>query len=154
MRDYGATTGGDAEDASALRRALWLRLVRLNRSVTARLRENLRACGDMTLPQFEVLAALQEAPDGLRMSDLSEVLHVSNGNVTGIIERLVEAGLVARADVPGDRRATLVRLTERGAAIQAELAARHDTALGIGLRGIDRNDVAAMIALLDATRPV
>lgn len=149
MRDYGPTKDGDADDARAFQRALWLRLVHLNRAVSARLRENLRACGDMTLPQFEVLTALREAPGGLRMSGLSEALHVSNGNVTGIIERLVETGLVQRAEVPDDRRATLVRLTERGEIVQAELAARHDAALGLGLGGIDRNDASAMIALLD-----
>jgi DNA-binding MarR family transcriptional regulator len=39
---------------------------------------------------------------------------VSNGNVTGIVDRLVEDGLVVRVPVEGDRRAMLVRLTRKG----------------------------------------
>ena len=50
------------------------------------------------------------------MGELSRHLMVSNGNVTGIVERLVADGLVERLPVEGDRRAILVRLTPTGAA--------------------------------------
>jgi DNA-binding MarR family transcriptional regulator len=151
MRDFATAGNDDALEVDATHRALWARLVRLNRAVVADLRVSLRDCGDMTLPQYDVLTALSRAPDGLKMSALSEALHVSNGNVTGIVERLVEHGLVARASVPGDRRATLVRLTERGAAARADLAACHDASLGRSLRGLDSGRAAALISLLDAT---
>lgn len=151
MRDFATAGSDDAVEADATHRALWARLVRLNRAVVADLRVSLRDCGDMTLPQYDVLTALSRAPDGLKMSALSEALHVSNGNVTGIVERLVEHGLVARAAVPGDRRATLVRLTERGAAARADLAACHDASLGRSLHGLDSGRAAALISLLDAT---
>ena len=48
------------------------------------------------------------------MSELSGVLKVSNGNVTHIVDRLVADGLVERSAVPGDRRASRVRLTRKG----------------------------------------
>ena len=60
------------------------------------------------------------------MSALSGVLKVSNGNVTGIIDRLVEDGLVVREKVPGDRRASLARLTEKGCAEFARQAEAHE----------------------------
>ena len=48
------------------------------------------------------------------MSELSGVLKVSNGNVTGIVDRLVDDGHVVRVPVEGDRRAMIVRLTRKG----------------------------------------
>lgn len=103
---------GGPEAKARLR--LWLRLLKVGRHIEGRLRENLRTKFDTTLPRFDVLAGLYRHPDGLKMSELSKLLIVSNGNVTGIIDRLVNGGLVLRVAVPGDRRASLVRLTEKG----------------------------------------
>ena len=50
----------------------------------------------------------------MRMSELSKSLMVSNGNVTGIVDRLVSEGLLVRVPVENDRRASIVRLTEAG----------------------------------------
>ena len=61
---------------------------------------------DTTLPRFDVMAALYRSPEGMLMSDLSRFLLVSNGNVTGIVDRLVSDGFVARAQREGDRRTT------------------------------------------------
>ena len=47
------------------------------------------------------MAALHRAPDGLKMSELSAVLRVSNGNVTGIVDRLEAEGLAVRLPVAG-----------------------------------------------------
>jgi len=103
-----------AEDLSKTRLRLWLRLLKVSRSIEGQLRENLRTEFDSTLPRFDVLAALYRYPKGMRMSELSGVLKVSNGNVTGIVDRLVNDGAVIRSSVPGDRRALRVRLTKRG----------------------------------------
>jgi DNA-binding MarR family transcriptional regulator len=102
------------EDASKTRLRLWLRLLKVSRGIEGKLRENLRAEFDSTLPRFDVLAALFRYPKGMKMSELSGVLKVSNGNVTGIVDRLVQDGSIIRSPVPGDRRALLVRLTKRG----------------------------------------
>lgn len=119
--------------ASALskdRLRVWLRMLKATRAVEAELRERMRVTFDTTLPRFDVLAALHrtegcEAP-GLRMSELSGVLRVSNGNVTGIVDRLAEDGLVRREAVEGDRRSSRVRLTEAGRARFEEMAAVHE----------------------------
>ena len=65
----------------------------------------------MTLPQFDVMAALERKPDGMTMTELSRFLMVSNGNVTGIIDRLVTDKMVVRQAPADDRRAIIVRLT-------------------------------------------
>jgi DNA-binding MarR family transcriptional regulator len=92
---------------------LWLRLLKATRLVEGALRERMRAERGTTLPRFDVMAALYRAGEGLRMSDLSGVLMVSNGNVTGIVDRLEAEELVERVAVAGDRRAIRVRLTRR-----------------------------------------
>src|SRR5690606_31303841 len=72
---------------SKARLRLWLRLLAVTRMVEGELRERLRGL-ETTLPRFDVMAALSRAPDGLKMTELSNVLRVSNGNVTGIVDRL------------------------------------------------------------------
>lgn len=121
---------------------VWLRLLKVTRMIDAELRERMRQSWDITLPRFDVMAALAQAEDGLKMSDLSGVLRVSNGNVTGIVDRLVVDGLVKRVPVPGDRRAMCVMLTEEGQTQFTEMAATHELWLDellspIGAQGLE-----------------
>ena len=114
--------------ASALskeRLRVWLRMLKATRAVEAELRERMRLTFGTTLPRFDVMAALHRA-GGLRMSELSAALRVSNGNVTGIVDRLAEDGLVRREAVAGDRRSSRVHLTEKGRKDFEEMAAIHE----------------------------
>ena len=70
------------------------------------------------------------------MSALSGVLRVSNGNVTGIVDRLVTEGAVERVAVEGDRRAMIVRLTEAGAEAFEGMAAAHEAWIDELLEGV------------------
>lgn len=130
--------------ASKDRLRLWLRLLRLTRHVDAHLRDRLRVEFKTTLPRFDVMAALSRHPEGLKMSQLSGVLRVSNGNVTGIADRLAEEGLVKRVPVPGDRRAMILRLTAAGDAEFASQAAAHEAWIDDMLSGITPEDARAM----------
>ena len=102
------------EPVSKTRLRLWLRLLKATRAVETEVRDRLRTEFASTLPRFDVMAALDRHPRGLKMSELSRVLRVSNGNVTGIVDRLVEDGFAARETVQGDRRAVRIRLTPKG----------------------------------------
>jgi len=115
-----------AEPASKARLRLWLKLLKASRRIEGEAREFLRVEHGQTLPRFDVMAMLHRYREGLRMSELAGVLRVSNGNVTGIVDRLVEEGMIEREPVAGDRRAMRVRLTEAGAARFEELAAAHE----------------------------
>ncbi|MCR8825809.1 MarR family winged helix-turn-helix transcriptional regulator [Pseudosulfitobacter koreensis] len=105
---------------------LWLRLLKVTRGIEARLRDALRREFETTLPRFDMMAALSRHPEGLKMSALSGVLRVSNGNVTGIADRLTAEGLAERVPVPGDRRAMMVRLTDAGVAEFTRQAQAHE----------------------------
>jgi DNA-binding MarR family transcriptional regulator len=102
------------EQGDHLELKIWLRLLTCTTMIEQVVRQRLREGFDVTLPRFDLLAQLDRAPDGLMMGDLSRRLMVSHGNVTNLIDRLVEDGWVERHAVPGDRRAQLVRLTRLG----------------------------------------
>ena len=73
----------------------------------------LRTEFDATLPQFDLLAQLYREPDGLRLGELSRRTMVTNGNITGLADRLETDGLIQRETLDGDRRVTVARLTRR-----------------------------------------
>lgn len=134
---------------SKQRLRVWLKMLAAQRTIETRLRERLRLDHDSTLPRFDVLSALDRYRDGLRMSDLSARLKVSNGNVTGIVERLVSESLVERVAVDGDRRAMRVRLTEAGIARFAAMAADHETWVNEMMAGVSATELDSLIDLLD-----
>ena len=64
---------------------------------------------------FEVLERIASAPDQqLTMTDLGRRLALTSGGVTRFLDSIVDAGYIARAKSPTDRRATLARLTDHG----------------------------------------
>jgi DNA-binding MarR family transcriptional regulator len=95
------------------------------------------------------MAALYRAESGLKMSELSSVLRVSNGNVTGIVDRLVEDGVLVRVPVDHDRRATTVRLTKAGREQFAAMAARHEAWIDDMLGGIETSEIREMTDQLE-----
>ncbi|HTV67869.1 MAG TPA: MarR family transcriptional regulator [Rhizobiaceae bacterium] len=145
------TAQGMSKDGKE-RLRLWIRLLRASRTIEAELRDRLKKDFDTTLPRFDVMAALYRAPEGMLMSDLSRFLLVSNGNVTGIVDRLVSEDLVARARRNGDRRTSMVRLTDAGSEAFAAMAAAHERWIGELLGGVSEDDTKRLSAMLKAFR--
>ena len=135
-----------SQDASKERLRLWLRLLKSSRMIEAHLRDNFRTEFATTLPRFDVMAALSRFEDGLKMSQLSDVLRVSNGNVTGIVDRLAQDGFLVRVPVPGDRRASLVRMTKRGLEEFAVQATAHETWINEMLGSVSEAEAQAISA--------
>jgi DNA-binding MarR family transcriptional regulator len=105
---------------------LWLRLLSTANLISGQIRRNLRANFDVTLPRFDLMAQLYREPKGLRLTELSKRMMVTNGNVTGLVDRLVQEGLVLRETDPGDRRAFIVRLSATGKRSFSEFAAENE----------------------------
>ncbi len=155
MKTTPALRPVSAPDAvSKQRLRVWLRLLKINKAVEAELRERLRTQFATTLPRFDVMAALYRHADGLKMSELSRLLMVSNGNVTGIVDRLTEDGLILRAAVPGDRRAACARLTAKGRAEFEKQAAAHEAWVAELLGGLSEDDCAQVMGLIAAARAI
>jgi len=127
---------------------VWLQVQKVTRSIEAELRDNLRIEYGSTLPRFDVLAVLHHNIQGLRMSEISASLKVSNGNITGIIERHVKDNLVERKTVKGDKRAMIIKLTDEGEAHFLDMAQSYSRWLGALLNEIDAQDTAILLSLL------
>ena len=134
---------------SKQRLRLWIRLLRAARAIEAELRERLRKEFTVTLPQFDVMAALARRESGMSMTELSRMLMVSNGNVTGIIDRLAFEKLVLRQAPANDRRSYIVRLTPKGASQFSVIAKAHEGWVDELLTGIGAVDAEALIQQLD-----
>ncbi len=76
---------------------------------------------DLSASQFNVLNLLRLAPAGLTQTDLSRQLLMHRSNITGLVDRLEERGLVARHDEPGDRRSYRVVLSAAGGKLVEEI---------------------------------
>lgn len=103
----------------------WFRML----SNTALIEQELRTLFvrefNVTLPQFDLMAALNYAGGSEKMSALSKWMKVSNGNITGVVDRLERDGLVERQPLPEDRRVKIISLTEAGADVFERMARRH-----------------------------
>jgi MarR family transcriptional regulator, organic hydroperoxide resistance regulator len=97
---------------------IYFRFVRLQQRVFGEMGQTLKPTG-LSIPQFDVLSTLTEQ-EGLSQSDLATRLYVTKGNVSGLIDRLVDAGLVERRSAPGDRRSNAVFLTPEGRTVADE----------------------------------
>jgi DNA-binding MarR family transcriptional regulator len=127
---------------------LWLRLFACHMLIETDVRTRLRERFAVTLPRFDLMAQLERAPDGLTLGELSRRLMVSNGNITGLVERLVESGHVDRVPHASDRRVAYVRLTEAGRAAFAAMAAEHAAWISDLLAELTVEDRRALFRLL------
>lgn len=127
---------------------LWLQMLKATRHVEGVLRDELRSGYDTTLPRFDVLATLHATPEGMKMSELSTHLVVSNGNVTGVVDRLVSEGLAERTNMESDRRAFLVRITEKGRVLMDEMTANHLEWIDKLFEDVTETDAARGISIM------
>lgn len=105
---------------------LWLRLLACCNLLETEVRGRLRVEYGTTLPRFDLMAQLDRAPDGMKMSELSRHMMVTNGNITGITDQLERDGLVERGKVATDRRSSIIRLTPKGRHTFRKMAQSHE----------------------------
>ncbi len=82
------------------------------------------------------------------MSALSRSLLVSNGNVTGLVQKLVHDGYATLVTSPEDRRASVARLNEAGIAYFEALADAHHGWIDDMLCGLSPSERKALFELL------
>jgi DNA-binding MarR family transcriptional regulator len=133
-------------DHDALR--VWLRLLSCTTLIENRISSRLRGEFETTLPRFDAMAQLARFPDGLLMSELSQRLMVSNGNITGITDNLERDGLVERILLPEDRRARKVRLTAKGRAAFDQMASTHEGWINTWLGSLNVEEQQMLYLLL------
>jgi DNA-binding MarR family transcriptional regulator len=146
MNDAPVTMPGTEEGALPLR--VWLALFANVRQIENLIRTNLRETFGSTLPRFDLLSQLYRAPDGLTMGELSARLMVSNGNVTGLITRLVAEKLVSRIQDEQDKRVQRVTLSAKGRRVFENMIPANQSWVTAAMAGMSRDDLAEMHQLL------
>jgi DNA-binding MarR family transcriptional regulator len=127
---------------------LWLRLLTCTNLIEGEIRRRLRQTFDVTLPRFDLMAQLDKTPSGMTLGELSARMMVSNGNVTGLVERLVYDGLIDRRPAPMDRRTQIVTLTAEGRRMFRAMARTHEGWFAEIFAGLSSSDTEALMRML------
>jgi DNA-binding MarR family transcriptional regulator len=108
---------------------------------------------DLTPARLGLLMALFLCEDqAVPASELAELMVVTPGNITGLVDGLVKDRLVRRVTYPGDRRAVLIELTEKGRRFVRWFAPIHFRLIRSLMSGLSRTQARSLARLLDAVR--
>jgi DNA-binding MarR family transcriptional regulator len=130
----------------------WRSLLRAHATLLRQLETDLEKETGLALADFDVLAQLALAGGELRMTELADRALISRSGMTRRVARLVDEGLVRRANADADARGVVVRLTETGMARLVETAPVH--ARGISELFVARLDDEELAVLEKALNKV
>ena len=105
--------------------AAWQALLRSHATLMRQLERDLAKETGLALADFDVLAQLALAGGALRMTELADRALISRSGMTRRVARLVDVGLVRRANADADARGVVVLLTDAGVARLTETAPIH-----------------------------
>ena len=131
---------------------IWFRLIRLKSRMQAAVGERLREIG-VSIPQCDVLTTLTER-EGVSQQELATRLYVTKGNISGLIDRLADAGLVERRSAAVDRRQHAIYLTEPGRRIAGKAIAVQHRWIASTLGRMADADLEALETQLIALRDI
>jgi len=130
----------------------WDAFLRAHATLMRRLDLDLAQATGLTLGDFDVLAQLARAGGELRMTDLAARVLLSRSGMTRRVTRLVEEGLVRRADADGDARGVVVALTDAGLARLTDTAPVH--LRGVSELFVEQLDDQELAVLTNALKKV
>jgi|TARA_B110000881_G_scaffold174800_1_gene159277 DNA-binding MarR family transcriptional regulator len=128
---------------------LWFGLLKNTGEIERYLRTHLHKNFSSTLPQFDLLAALDHAEEPLSKTELSKQMMVSNGNVTWLVNRMVGEGLITHLQSAKDRRVKLVELTDKGVTDFKKMAVEHEKWLINIFKDLKNDDLNQLVSLLN-----
>jgi DNA-binding MarR family transcriptional regulator len=106
--------------------SVWRAFLDVSRLMTDQMNRQLSDDSGMSLPEYEILVALSEAPDRrLRMSELADRVLSSRSRITHTVGRMEERGHVHREACADDGRGVLCVLTDAGFAVLEGAAPAH-----------------------------
>jgi DNA-binding MarR family transcriptional regulator len=141
--------GLDAEQLGA-----YFALMEVSSLLQYAVEEHLRADGDLSYVQFEILARLVDAPEGkLRMTDLADGVVYSRSGLTYQAGLLDKRGLITRAPSPDDERSVIVTVTDAGRELIARVLPGHvDRVRHLLLQPLTGSDLAVLSSVLGRVR--
>ena len=129
---------------------LWVTLDRVYTILSRNVTGKVTSLG-LTAPQYRVLRQLGQAGTATppSASELAERLGFTPGNLTGILDRLEQEGLLTRERAEPDRRSLQVRLTPSGAALMEQAVPELHAHLRDVFTPFDPAELAQMLGLLE-----
>ena len=106
----------------------------------------------LTEAQFNVLFSLKHNPRNTTQSDLGKRLVVTRASVTSVLDKLEAKGLVARMDVPENRRIYHVVLTDKGRALVEKVEPLYREKIHEAMGGLSETECRALIGMLERVR--
>ena len=131
---------------------LWLRIFTCKMLIEGEVRRRLRDSFDVTLPRFDLMAQLDRTPNGMTLGELSQRMMVTNGNVTGLVDRLVAQKLIDRRPSPTDRRSQIVSLTAEGRKAFRAMARANGNWIAEIFADLTPGEIEILMRLLDKTK--
>jgi DNA-binding MarR family transcriptional regulator len=116
--------------------------------------QHLRAEGDLSYVQWQILARLEDSPTGShRMTDLADSVVYSRSGLTYQAGLLETRGLIRRSPSPDDERSTEVTITDAGRALFARVLPGHiEVVSGLLFEPLSRKDIETLTELLTPVR--
>jgi DNA-binding MarR family transcriptional regulator len=128
----------------------WSALLRAHATLVRQLESDLEKETGLALADFDVLGQLAVAGGELRMTELADRALISRSGMTRRVARLVEVGLVRRANAGADARGVVVALTDAGVARLSETAPVHARGVAdLFVARLDDQELAALKSTLD-----
>lgn len=129
----------------------WFALLRCFSSIERVLMQHIAQEYNSSLPRYDVLTALAMNQDGVTMGDLATMLVVTKGNITGVVRRLEQDGLVKRVTSRADRRIQTVTISAKGLKLWNAMHQDYDRIISTLLAGASDAQVAALTSSLETT---
>jgi DNA-binding MarR family transcriptional regulator len=127
----------------------WRAVVTSHAAVTDRVQKALAAADLPPLSWFELLAAVERAPDGQpRMSELAEWLTLSRGGITKLVDRLQQAGYIERVACSKDRRSLHASLTAAGRKLLEEMRGVYAGEIERYMSGVSQREASVLSEVL------
>jgi DNA-binding MarR family transcriptional regulator len=151
---YDREVGEPARGLNAEQLGAYFALMEVSSLLQYAVDEHLRADGDLSYVQFQILARLVDAPEGrLRMTDLADGVVYSRSGLTYQAGLLDKRGLITRAPSPDDERSVMVTVTDAGRDLIAHVLPGHvDRVRQLLFEPMTGTDLAALGAVLGRVR--
>jgi DNA-binding MarR family transcriptional regulator len=138
------TAAGESSEARVLTEVV----TRLRRALRTSIRTDY-PWESLPMARVELLLAVDEH-QAVRVGELASLLRLAPNTVSGLVQALVETGLVTRVPDPSDRRVAVVGLTDAGRTQLADWEQAHEQRIGDALDRLPPADRATIRAVLPA----
>ena len=153
MLDTELDLGSESNSESKNSLRLWLNLYKCTKQLEQEMSDRFRENYSSTFPRFDVLAHLYQAgKKGMSTSLLGNSLMASKGNISRLLDRMEEDGLLERKLSEKDRRVSVVYMTDTGAELFKQMASHHEAWTLEVFKSISAAEKEDLLALLKRVR--